>query len=200
MKKLLANRANGAKSRGPKTPEGLQKSSRNAVKHGMCTKRLLEHESPEEFAALRQDYLVSLKPRNGMELDLFEDIVIIRWCQRRLWLIETTMMDNKIAEHRDVLDEEGELELDDATRLSHAYQALSDSMAQLGRHQSRLAREFRAAMKTLLDMQKLRQKEDFQNEPKSPSQPRPAAAVERPAAVPPIAGNDPEAPFPLLTT
>jgi hypothetical protein len=45
-----ASRINGAKSQGPQTPEGLEASSRNSLKHGFSAKTLiLQNESSERF-------------------------------------------------------------------------------------------------------------------------------------------------------
>jgi hypothetical protein len=44
-RKLAANRANGRKSRGPKTPAGKARSRRNSFVHGLSAKVLREDHS-----------------------------------------------------------------------------------------------------------------------------------------------------------
>ena len=54
-------RANGAKSRGPITPEGRAKSARNSIRHGLRAKSIvLTTESKEEFRSLLYSYRLFL--------------------------------------------------------------------------------------------------------------------------------------------
>jgi hypothetical protein len=62
-RKAKANRRNALKSTDPKSPEGKARSSRNAVTHILCSRKvLLPNEDPQrmraQLAALRRD----LKP------------------------------------------------------------------------------------------------------------------------------------------
>jgi len=59
-------RANGAKSHGPITTEGKEKSSKNALKHGMTSRNtyILECESADEFKAFLAEH-ISIHPRKG---------------------------------------------------------------------------------------------------------------------------------------
>jgi hypothetical protein len=96
--KSATARINGAKSRGPKTPEGLQKSSQNALKHGFTSRSniLLACENGEEFQSNLDGYLAIYQPTNPFEKDLVEEIVATRWRIRRLWAVETSLLNGEI--------------------------------------------------------------------------------------------------------
>jgi len=57
QKQIDAAHANGALSRGPKTPEGKARSARNATRHGLLSKIvLLDNEGREGFQELFENY------------------------------------------------------------------------------------------------------------------------------------------------
>jgi hypothetical protein len=61
-KRILAARANGALSRGPKTPEGKARSSKNATRHGLLSDCvLLRNEDGDVFRAVFNAYLPRTK-------------------------------------------------------------------------------------------------------------------------------------------
>ena len=85
-------RANGAKSRGPTTAEGKEKSSRNAIKHGLTAGNgniLLDCEDPGQFDEVLNKLLGIHEPATPAESDLVEEMVAARWRTRRMWTIET---------------------------------------------------------------------------------------------------------------
>ncbi|HEY9247518.1 MAG TPA: hypothetical protein VIO38_00215, partial [Rariglobus sp.] len=56
-RRIKASRANGAKSRGPKTPEGKLRSQTHAIRHGLLAKCVvLEGEDPDVFKLLMAEY------------------------------------------------------------------------------------------------------------------------------------------------
>jgi hypothetical protein len=62
-KRLAANRANGALSRGPITPEGKARSSQNAIKHGLQSNLVvLRNENKEAYQTVLQSYYDRFKP------------------------------------------------------------------------------------------------------------------------------------------
>jgi hypothetical protein len=96
-KKLAANRANGALSRGPKTLEGKVRSARNALKHGLLANiTTLRVESQEVFDDHVQAYCDHLQPANNFELGLVEEMAVASWHLRRAFAIETQMLESEM--------------------------------------------------------------------------------------------------------
>lgn len=83
-------RRNGSRSRGPSTPEGRQRSSMNAMKHGLTAEKLvlLPWENPEGFEALRQGLLEEWVPRTLTETLLVDRFALTVWKQARGDLME----------------------------------------------------------------------------------------------------------------
>ena len=62
-------RANGAKSRGPITPEGKARSSQNARRHGLFARHvLLPNESSAEYQDLLRTHLERFRPQTPIEM------------------------------------------------------------------------------------------------------------------------------------
>ena len=79
-----ASRENGAKSHGPVTPEGKERSSQNAVKHGLSSRRILiEGESEEDLQFLRVQWMRQLQPQTPAERETAEEVVAAQWRVRR---------------------------------------------------------------------------------------------------------------------
>ncbi len=76
-----ASRANGAKSRGPRTAEGKARSARNALKHGLSAKKhvLLPDDSRAEFKALEGALLEELRPAGALQTLLVHRLVAAAW-------------------------------------------------------------------------------------------------------------------------
>jgi hypothetical protein len=79
--RALASRINGAKSRGPRTVAGKARSSRNALKHGLCARTylLLPDERAAEFAAFRAALISELAPAGALQIVLAERIAVAAW-------------------------------------------------------------------------------------------------------------------------
>lgn len=93
-KQVKANQINSQKSSGPKTPQGKEKSSINAYKHGVLSHRLfLDDESPEEYQQLLDGLQESLKPIGSLELMQVEKIAVCYWRQQRLVRAETASIE-----------------------------------------------------------------------------------------------------------
>jgi hypothetical protein len=87
--RILASQANGKRSRGPVTPAGKRKSSKNSLRHGILAQTVvLDDEDRQPFlnfiVALERD----LKPATENERALIENMAVSRWRQMRIWGIE----------------------------------------------------------------------------------------------------------------
>jgi hypothetical protein len=89
-----ASRKNGARSRGPKTPEGRARSARNALTHGLRAQKhvVLPDEDGTEFAALEAALRAELAPAGALQALLAERIAAAAWRLARADRIEAELL------------------------------------------------------------------------------------------------------------
>ncbi|WBQ14352.1 hypothetical protein L2D00_06650 [Hyphomonadaceae bacterium BL14] len=84
-KQIAANRANAARSTGPKTQAGKAASSQNARKHGIFGRDVAhELEDPLQFDGLVEGLRADLKPASALEDELVDQLALAFWRNRRL--------------------------------------------------------------------------------------------------------------------
>ena len=111
-----ASRANGTKSRGPKTPEGKARSSRNSIIHGLLTKTvLIKGESVSLFTTLQSEFTEEVAPATPFESTLVDMMISARWRSLRIQGLETSGFDDTV--NTMPCPEE----LDESTRVSRAF-------------------------------------------------------------------------------
>jgi hypothetical protein len=90
-----AARENGGKSRGPKTPEGKRRVSKNGLRHGVYSRDLiLPGESANDYLALHAALESEFAPETETERDLIAVMAHARWRSLRVWCAEKTLLDN----------------------------------------------------------------------------------------------------------
>ena len=90
---IVASRANGAKSRGPKTAEGKSISAMNAIRHGCLAKlTLMEGEDEHCFMQLSANLIHAFHPTDEHECNLVETMLISMWRRSRALAMETAGM------------------------------------------------------------------------------------------------------------
>jgi hypothetical protein len=79
--RALASRKNGARSRGPRTAAGKARSSRNALKHGLCAQKLLvlAEEDVAAFCTLETALFEELAPAGALQTVLAQRVVSAAW-------------------------------------------------------------------------------------------------------------------------
>ena len=107
-KKAEANRQNARKSTGPKTLEGKEAASRNALRHGILSKLvLLPGEDGEALRELGESLRTELQPDGELENLLVDRIIATVWKLRRLDRVEAGIF---AWEHHEELAERAERE------------------------------------------------------------------------------------------
>ncbi len=195
--KSRAARENGRKSRGPVTPEGKSRSSKNALKHGLGARELvLANEDPDDFVDLAAAYYDKFKPADEVECDLVNEMAFARWRLRRVWAAETALIDNEMDRQGPKLAEQYS-KMDEPTRIALAMRELADSSSSHSsfvRYEMRYRRAYSRALKELLLLRSTAaaQNEKAQNEPTPPDPPPPPAAPQQPLTEPaPASGAGP---------
>src|SRR5579883_2561185 len=160
LRKSQSARENGAKSHGPKTEAGKQRSSQNALRHGLSAQTLvLPSEDPAEYQRLLDGYLQQFRPTGPVEADLVHEMVAAKWRLNRLVLVETQLLaasTDEVEQNRAEKIEDGDEDepLTPAQSLAQAFENLSrDTLSFLYRTQGRLERTYSRALRTLQQMQ-----------------------------------------------
>jgi hypothetical protein len=96
---ISANRLNAQKSTGPRTPEGKEKVSQNAVTHGLTAFRpVLANENPEQYSLFRDDFFRHHAPVGILEESLAQRAADTFWRLQRAQNYETAVLDTLIQE------------------------------------------------------------------------------------------------------
>jgi hypothetical protein len=89
-----ASRANGAKSRGPRTAGGKAHASQNALKHGLRAQRwlVLWDENEPEFKAFAGALRAELAPEGALQATLVTHLAAAAWRMRRADRMEAELL------------------------------------------------------------------------------------------------------------
>jgi hypothetical protein len=140
---IQASRANGAKSRGPITPEGKQKSSGNSARHNLLSSVIvLRDEKLETFNQLHASLLSEFNPQTAAQSALVDTMVAARWRLLRIWAIERETLEAAIDKHDPSAHST-------AACVALAFRALADdsrTLDLLHRYESRFDRQFSRAV------------------------------------------------------
>lgn len=101
QKQIQANQQNAQNSTGPRTVAGKNKSSMNAIKHGLFAKNaVLEYEDKSEFETMVRRLKEDWEPEGEMEHILIERIATLLWRLNRIVGIETSLVDHRCNKYK----------------------------------------------------------------------------------------------------
>jgi hypothetical protein len=125
------NRANSRHSTGPRTDSGKQRSSLNALRHGLtAASAVLPSEDQAAYDTHRRQFLDEYQPATPTETQLTQELIDTAWRLKRIPLLESELFSQ-----------------------NPSPQTLIPMLATLGLHYHRLSRQFQKAVDHLRDIQ-----------------------------------------------
>ncbi len=99
LKQIEANRRNALKSTGPTTPEGKERSRRNALRHGLTSETVIAVlEDPEDYQAFEAAVIADYDAETAVEREMVLRLASVLWRLRRATGIETALFEIVITE------------------------------------------------------------------------------------------------------
>jgi hypothetical protein len=137
VSRYLANRANALRSTGPRTDSGKQRSSLNALRHGLtAASPVLPSEDQAAYETHRRQFFDEYQPATPTETHLTQELADTAWRINRIPLLEADLLSQ------------------DPTP-----QTLIPQLATLGLHYTRLSRQFQKTVDQLREIQSERRRE-----------------------------------------
>lgn len=151
---IEAARRNGAKSKGPVTDAGKERSSANATRHGLSAKHIivLSNESNEGFLKLVARFEEMFQPVDDIERGFVRQAAAARWRLLRASVIETSLFDLQMADDMaEVRQMYPNADVDEGIRLAVAFKKMTAdrTLEMAGRYETRLSREYERAIRGL---------------------------------------------------
>jgi hypothetical protein len=93
LRQIESNRRNAQKSSGPKTQNGKQRSSQNAVRHGLTAETVIGPlEDPADYRAFEQAVTTGYDAETAVERELVLRLASLLWRLRRATSVETGLL------------------------------------------------------------------------------------------------------------
>jgi hypothetical protein len=155
MNRTEINRENAQHSTGPKTAEGKQRSSLNALRHGLTGQIVV---MPTEDLAAYQLHLVSFTdeytPSGATEENLVQALADTSWRLNRVAALETNLLTLGMSNPTPMTGAPQQIQ--DAMSIVSALESQSKALSNLSLHSQRLSRQFERTVVQLRDLQKTR--------------------------------------------
>ena len=174
-KQIIANRANAQLSTGPRSFAGKQRSSKNAIKHGLTAHTIIAGEDREDYIRFRGELQRALRPNGRLESELVRQIADLQWRMRRIPAYEKALLQFEAylqaVEHDGINDGYNpgrnapiddlagtDADLVDPLRLGRVLESLLErgALERLSRYQRAMQRDLISALKVYHETQKAR--------------------------------------------
>jgi hypothetical protein len=149
------NKANAQHSSGPKTAAGKQRSSLNALRHGLTGQIVV---MPTEDLQAYQTHLESFTdeyhPAGATEANLVQALADTSWRLNRVAALETNLLTMGMTNANSFVD--GPAQIQDAMSIVASLESQSKALSNLSLHSQRLSRQFERTVAQLRELQKAR--------------------------------------------
>jgi len=147
------NRANSLHSTGPKTPEGKQRSSLNALRHGLTGQIIvLPGDDLEAYQRHVESYVNQCKPKGAIEAQLVQTLADTAWRLNRVSALENNLLTLDMVRVPDQLAEATE-QVQQSLSIAASLESQTRALANLSLHGQRLSRQFEKILALLKELQ-----------------------------------------------
>jgi hypothetical protein len=151
--RIEINRANAQHSTGPKSAEGKQKSSMNALQHGLTGQIVvMPNEDQDAYQQHLQSFTDHLKPVGPIEANLVQALADCSWRQNRIAVFENNVQAHAVPG--------GDDPIPGGISVGTAIESMSKTLANLSLHTQRLSRQFEKTEKHLRELQEIRKDQE----------------------------------------
>ena len=160
LNRAAINKENAAKSTGPKTEAGKQKSSLNALRHGLTGQIVvMPGEDLAAYQSFTQSFHDDLQPAGAVETQLVQSLADDAWRLNRAKALENNLLSLGLYEKAASILTERE-EVRDALAMAEALREQTKALSTLSTHQNRLARTFERSLTLLRQIQAERREQE----------------------------------------
>ena len=151
LDRATINRANAAKSTGPRTDAGKQRSSLNALRHGLTGQTIvLPTEDQSAYQRHSQSFLDECQPKGAIETQLVQSLLDTSWQLNRAAAVESNLFSLGITGDRIRVNHP---QAEAALAMALAYREHNRAFANISIYRQRLARQFERTLAQLRQIQ-----------------------------------------------
>jgi hypothetical protein len=156
------NRANSQHSTGPKTEAGKQRSSLNALRHGLTGQIVvMPTDDLTAYQLHLNAYAAEYHPQGPTESDLVQLLADTAWRLHRIAALETNLLTLGMAREPNPLAS-AQPQIQEAMAMVSALESQSKALSNLSVHGQRLSRQFERTINQLRDLQETRRAQEKQ--------------------------------------
>jgi len=155
------NRANAQHSTGPKTEAGKERSSLNALRHGLTGQIVvMPTEDLNAYRSHLKSFTGEYNPKGATEANLVQALADCSWRLNRVAALETNLLTLGVTHETPIADAPEQIQ--DAFSIVAALESQSKALSNLSMHSQRLSRQFERTVAQLRDLQETRQAKEKQ--------------------------------------
>ncbi len=157
--RIEINRANAQHSTGPKTAEGKQRSSLNALRHGLTGQIVvMPTEDLQAYQLHLESFTGEYAPIGATEANLVQALADTSWRLNRVAALETNLLTLGVTHSSPLTGAPQQIQ--DAMSIVAALESQSKALSNLSMHSQRLSRQFERTVTQLRDLQKTRRAQE----------------------------------------